>query len=218
MDEFITGPPDMRMGRRALLGAAAGLLAGLALPETATAASYDEECTATGYDPQFESDLAHDDSQVPDEPDAEAVWPLERYGPPGKYVKPLRRRYRVTTRYGVPGDWLAGRHTGIDLGVPRGTPVHAVGAGVVVLARRSGDYGNAVTVRMRDGRYAIYAHLSRISVRKGGTVRAGTKLGRSGSTGRSTGPHLHLEIRARRPYGADIDPVAYLARRGVRLQ
>ncbi|MFI6642609.1 M23 family metallopeptidase [Streptomyces sp. NPDC050504] len=213
MDEFIVGPPDTRMGRRAVLGAAAGLLVGTALPETAAAAQ-DDDCAATGHDPRFEADLARADVEVPDAP----ALPQERYGPPGKFARPLRRRYRVTTRYGVPGDWLAGRHTGIDLAVPHGTPVHAVGAGVVVLARRSGDYGNAVTVRMRDGRYAIYAHLSRISVRKGGSVRAGARLGHSGSTGRSTGPHLHLEIRARRPYGSDIDPVAYLARHGVRLR
>ncbi|WP_190135357.1 M23 family metallopeptidase [Streptomyces longispororuber] len=138
-------------------------------------------------------------------------------GPPGKLTRPLRRRFRVTARYGVPGKWLAGHHTGIDLAVPRGTPVYAVGAGVVVLARWSGPYGKAVTVRMRDGHYAVYAHLSRISVHQGARVRAGTRLGSSGSTGRATGPHLHLEIRRRRRYGSDVNPVRYLARRGVRL-
>ncbi|CAM5684394.1 M23 family metallopeptidase OS=Streptomyces alboniger OX=132473 GN=CP975_18890 PE=4 SV=1 [Streptomyces alboniger] len=115
------------------------------------------------------------------------------------------------------GQWAAGHHTGIDLVVPRGTPVYAVGGGRVVLAGWSGAYGMAVTVRMPDGHYAVYAHLSRVSVRRGDRVRTGTRLGSSGATGRATGPHLHLEIRARRGYGSDVNPVRYLSRRGADL-
>ncbi|MFD9904423.1 M23 family metallopeptidase [Streptomyces sp. NPDC059063] len=168
---------------------------------------------AADYDEEFESHLAAADAGLGDA----ALRSLAPLGPPGRLTLPLRRRYRVTARYGVPGNWIAGHHTGIDLAVPRGTPVYAVGAGVVVLARWSGAYGKAVTVRMRDGHYALYAHLSRISVRPGARLRAGTRVGSSGSTGRATGPHLHLEIRNRRGYGSDINPVRYLARRGVRL-
>ncbi|WP_349362122.1 M23 family metallopeptidase [Streptomyces sp. H27-C3] len=130
---------------------------------------------------------------------------------------PLRRGYRVTARYGVRGNWQAGHHTGIDLAVPRGTPVYAVSAGTVVLAQWSGDYGNAVTVRMPDGHYAVYGHRNRIRTHNGARIPTGARIADSGSTGRATGPHLHLEIRARRPYGSDVNPVAYLARRGVRL-
>ncbi|MEI5098876.1 M23 family metallopeptidase [Streptomyces sp. PmtG] len=161
------------------------------------------------YDPDFENDLAAADAAVPE--DRTLLAPARRF------TRPLRRRFRVSARYGLRGNWLAGHHTGIDLAVPRGTPVYAVGSGVVVLARWSGAYGKAVTVRMPDGHYAVYAHLNRISVRQGARIRTGARIGSSGSTGRATGPHLHLEIRARRGYGSDISPVRYLARRGVRL-
>ncbi|MGB8941819.1 MAG: M23 family metallopeptidase, partial [Streptomyces sp.] len=68
-----------------------------------------------------------------------------------------------------------------------------------------------------DGHYAVYGHLSRISVRQGARIGTGDRLGSSGATGRATGPHLHLEIRSRRGYGSDINPVRYLAKRGARL-
>ncbi|MGW7516024.1 murein hydrolase activator EnvC family protein [Streptomyces sp. NPDC054796] len=124
---------------------------------------------------------------------------------------------RVSQKYGIKGKWAAGHHTGIDLAVPRGTPVRSVGSGTVVFAGRSGAYGKAVTIRMHDGHYTLFAHLSRITVQRGQHVRAGTLIGRSGNSGRTTGPHLHFEVRAQRGYGSDVDPVAYLARKGVRL-
>ncbi|MDI3403821.1 M23 family metallopeptidase [Streptomyces cavernicola] len=133
------------------------------------------------------------------------------------WARPLTRSYRITTGYRVRGDWIAGYHTGVDLAVPQGTPVWSVAAGVVVLARWSGAYGRAVTIRMRDGRYVLYAHLSRINVREGARVHAGQRVAYSGNTGRSTGPHLHLEIRARRGYGSDINPITYLAKRGIKI-
>ncbi|MFI6440564.1 M23 family metallopeptidase [Streptomyces sp. NPDC050759] len=134
-----------------------------------------------------------------------------------KWCRPIRKRARVTMRYRVRGNWQVGYHTGVDLAVPKGTPVYAVGTGVVVLASWSGSYGKAVTIKMSDSRYVLYAHLSRISVARGAKVRAGTRIGSSGATGRATGPHLHFEVRSRRPYGSDIDPVKYLARHGLRL-
>ncbi|MFL5993810.1 MAG: M23 family metallopeptidase [Streptomyces sp.] len=134
-----------------------------------------------------------------------------------KWSRPIRKRARVTMRYGVRGNWQVGYHTGVDLGVPKGTPVYAVGSGVVVLASWSGSYGKAVTIKMSDSRYVLYAHLSRISVARGAKVKAGTRIGSSGATGRATGPHLHFEVRSRRPYGSDIDPVRYLARHGLSL-
>lgn len=216
MGYHIDVPPRAGTSRRDALGMAAALLAGGALSFRAAAPASAEEsedsCTAH-YDAEFESALAGADELIPEEDDRG----IARLGPPGRCALPLRRHYRITARYGVPGDWLAGHHTGIDLAVPRGTPVYAVGGGVVVLARWSGAYGNAVTVRMPDGHYAVYAHLSRIGVRQGARIRTGARLGNSGATGRATGPHLHLEIRARRHYGSDVSPSAYLARRGARL-
>lgn len=133
------------------------------------------------------------------------------------WARPITARYRVSSPYGVPSNGLAGRHTGIDLAVNHGTPVRVVGSGVVVLAAWSGAYGKAVTVRMYDGKYAVYAHLSRIGLRYGSRVHTGEELGRAGSTGQATGPHLHLEIRRHRHYGSDINPVRYLSNRGVRI-
>jgi murein DD-endopeptidase MepM/ murein hydrolase activator NlpD len=127
------------------------------------------------------------------------------------------RKVRVSQRYGIKGNWAAGHHTGIDLAVPTGTPVRSVGPGRVVFAGRAGDYGKAVTIRMTDGKYTLFAHMSKVSVKAGKRVHAGTWLGRSGNTGRSTGPHLHFEVRKKRGYGSDIDPVRYLSRHGVRL-
>ncbi|MFH0244223.1 M23 family metallopeptidase [Streptomyces sp. HK10] len=135
----------------------------------------------------------------------------------GRWARPVVGDYRVSAAYGIPGNWQAGHHTGIDFAMPVGTPVYAVGAGSVVFAGEAGAYGKAVTVRMDDGYYALYAHLSRISVNGGERVKAGSPVGDSGATGRVTGPHLHFEVRSKRGYGSDVDPVAYLARRGVRL-
>ncbi|MEU5894675.1 MULTISPECIES: M23 family metallopeptidase [Streptomyces] len=213
MGHHIESPREAGTTRRDVLGMAAVLLAGGALTAGAAAPRADEEfdsCDAD-YDAEFESALADGDAEFPEDEERGFA------AGPRRFTLPLRRRYRITTRYGARGNWLAGHHTGIDLAVPSGTAVYAVGGGVVVLARWSGAYGKAVTVRMPDGHYAVYGHLSRIRVRKGARVRAGTRLGNSGSTGRATGPHLHLEIRSRRHYGSDVSPYRYLARRGARL-
>lgn len=211
----IESPRQAGSTRRDVLSIAAAVLAGgafTAAGPTAHAVAEPDGCCDADFDEDFEAALAEADAEVPD---ARVLAPE---GPPHQFALPLRRRYRVTARYGVRGDWLGGHHTGIDLAVPKGTPVYAVGAGTVVLARWSGAYGNAVTVRLPDGHYAVYGHLSHIAVRQGARIGTGNQLGSSGATGRATGPHLHLEIRARRGYGSDINPVTYLARRGVRLQ
>ncbi|MDG9702124.1 M23 family metallopeptidase [Streptomyces sp. DH37] len=135
----------------------------------------------------------------------------------GHWARPVAGNYRVSAPYGIPGDWQAGHHTGIDFAMPVGTPVYSVGSGAVVFAGEAGAYGRAVTIRMDDGHYTLFAHLSRISVGGGERVKAGSRVGTSGATGRVTGPHLHFEVRNKRGYGSDVDPVAYLARRGVQL-
>ncbi|MEU9122914.1 M23 family metallopeptidase [Streptomyces sp. NPDC048506] len=139
--------------------------------------------------------------------------------PADSWTRPLHSwtHYRISAPYGVRGNWMAGHHTGIDFAVRTGTWVRSVGSGTVVLARRSGSYGNAVTIRMRDGHYTLFGHLSRITVRPGQKVHARTRIGYTGDTGRSTGPHLHFEVRAARSYGTDINPLSYLADHGVQL-
>ncbi|MDO0909967.1 transglycosylase family protein [Streptomyces sp. DT2A-34] len=113
--------------------------------------------------------------------------------------------------------WSKGYHTGVDFPVPTGTSVKSVGAGQVVEAGWGGSFGYQVVIRHTDGRYSQYAHLSAISVKAGQSVGAGQRIGRSGSTGNSTGPHLHFEVRTGPGFGADIDPVAYLRAGGVRI-
>jgi murein DD-endopeptidase MepM/ murein hydrolase activator NlpD len=100
-------------------------------------------------------------------------------------------------------------HAGIDYGVPRGTPVRACAPGRVVLARFRIVTGNSVILEHLPGVYSLYYHLDTIAVAEETLVDAGTLLGESGSTGLSTGPHLHWEIRAA---GENADPDAFLSR------
>ncbi|GGY07314.1 transglycosylase family protein [Streptomyces djakartensis] len=113
--------------------------------------------------------------------------------------------------------WSQGYHTGVDFPVPTGTTVKSVAAGTVVSAGWGGSFGYQVVVRHGDGRYSQYAHLSAISVRDGQPVSAGQRIGRSGSTGNSSGPHLHFEVRTGPGFGTDVDPIAYLRAGGVRI-
>ena len=86
-------------------------------------------------------------------------------------------------------------HAGIDISAPSGATLVAVGSGVVVSAGVSGGYGNCVMIDHGDGLVSVYAHMSRISVNKGQRLVTGQTIGAVGSTGLSTGPHLHFEIR-----------------------
>jgi murein DD-endopeptidase MepM/ murein hydrolase activator NlpD len=113
--------------------------------------------------------------------------------------------------------WSKGYHTGVDFPVPTGTSVKSVGAGSIVTAGWGGSFGYQVVIRHGDGRYTQYAHLSAISVKAGQSVVSGQRIGRSGSTGNSTGPHLHFEVRTGPGFGSDVDPVAYLRAGGVTI-
>ncbi|MGY4738739.1 M23 family metallopeptidase [Streptomyces sp. ATMOS53] len=122
----------------------------------------------------------------------------------------------IGTGYHVAGSmWSSGYHTGVDFVVPTGTSLKAVGAGTVVSAGWGGAYGNQVVIKLADGYYAQYGHLSQLSVSAGQTVTEGQQIGLSGATGNVTGPHLHFEIRTTPDYGSDVDPVAYLRSHGV---
>jgi murein DD-endopeptidase MepM/ murein hydrolase activator NlpD len=86
-------------------------------------------------------------------------------------------------------------HQGVDYGAPTGTPVRSVGDGVVAFAGVQNGYGNMVILKHRNQDSTVYAHLSRINVRKGANVSQGQTIGAVGSTGWATGPHLHFEFR-----------------------
>ncbi|HZG05285.1 MAG TPA: M23 family metallopeptidase [Streptomyces sp.] len=131
------------------------------------------------------------------------------------YVAPVEGAH-ATTPYKASGtSWSSGSHSGIDFPVVTGTPVRSVGPGTVVTAGWGGAYGNQVVIRHHDGRYTQYAHLSALQVVPGQPVDAGDRIGLSGSTGNSTGPHLHFEARVGPAYGSDIDPIAYLRSKGI---
>ena len=104
---------------------------------------------------------------------------------------------------------IAGRrHTGIDFPAPGGTRVEAGGVGTTIFAGwNSGGYGNLVVIKHRLGYTSWYAHLSTVTSWPGESVTGGTRIGYVGSTGRSTGPHLHFEVRR---FNVPIDPVPYL--------
>lgn len=107
------------------------------------------------------------------------------------------------------------RHPAIDLAGRHGSPVFATSNGqTVTFAGSRGGYGNAVITRDREGREHLYGHLSAIHVRPGKVLAQGERLGLLGSTGYSTGPHVHYEVKDRR--GAHINPVTLLFPRGVR--
>jgi len=106
---------------------------------------------------------------------------------------PLLQVATVTSPFGARWGRL---HAGVDLGVPAGTPVVASLSGQVVSADWNGGYGNCVVLRHRDGTIqTLYGHLSRLAVQTGQMVQQGQIIGWSGSTGYSTGPHLHFELR-----------------------
>jgi len=102
-------------------------------------------------------------------------------------------------------------HRGIDIAAPVGTPIYAAAAGVVTYSQwNSGGYGNLVEIRHSDGTLTLYAHNHRNLVRVGQYVQQGEQVAEMGSTGRSTGPHVHFEIH---PQGGDaVDPMSFLRR------
>ncbi|MEV5313512.1 M23 family metallopeptidase [Streptomyces sp. NPDC052610] len=133
------------------------------------------------------------------------------------FVAPISGSY-VSTGYQAGSSlWSSGSHTGVDFHAASGTSVHSVGSGTVVEAGWGGAYGNQVVIRMHDGTYTQYGHLSSIGVAVGQTVTPGQQIGLSGATGNVTGPHLHFEARTGAEYGSDIDPVAYLRAHGVNV-
>lgn len=99
------------------------------------------------------------------------------------------------------------QHNGVDLAAPRGTPVYATADGVIETARYFGSYGNYVQIGHGSDLETRYAHLSRYTVRAGDEVRKGDLIGYVGSTGRSTGPHLHYEVRVD---GQPVNPIPYM--------
>jgi len=126
-------------------------------------------------------------------------------------VTALRARWPVrgpiTSEFG-PRRGFAGFHSGIDIAAEPATPCRIAAAGTVVFAGWRNGYGNTIIVDHGDGIRTLYAHLSRLVVSRGQRVGQGTVLGSTGTTGHTSGPHLHYEILVN---GRSVDPAPYLA-------
>ncbi|NEB91670.1 M23 family metallopeptidase [Streptomyces bauhiniae] len=133
------------------------------------------------------------------------------------FVMPITGSYVSTAYQSSSSLWSSGSHTGIDFHAASGTAVHAAGAGTVVSTGWGGAYGNEIVIKMADGMYTQYGHLSSIGVSVGQRVIPGQQIALSGATGNVTGPHLHFEARTGPDYGSDVDPVAYLRKHGVNV-
>ena len=130
--------------------------------------------------------------------------------------KPIMGEIDLSSGFGVRSDPFLGRpamHTGLDFRGSTGDPVRATATGTVETAGWNGGYGKMVEIDHGNGFSTRYGHLSEIDVKVGQTVKIGQIIGRVGSTGRSTGPHLHYETRID---GDAVDPQKFL-RAGLRL-
>ncbi|GDX79446.1 hypothetical protein LBMAG42_12570 [Deltaproteobacteria bacterium] len=140
--------------------------------------------------------------------------------PPGERFAPLRTEkpahsrgdVRVTSAFGLRADPFSGQlrqHHGLDLAAAEGTPVLAAADGVVRFSGKRGSYGNVVILTHADGTESRYAHCRDLGVKEGDVVQAGQPIASVGNTGRSTGAHLHFEVRQD---GSPIDPSTWSGR------
>jgi murein DD-endopeptidase MepM/ murein hydrolase activator NlpD len=131
------------------------------------------------------------------------IWPID-----GRLMGP----------FGMRSDPFSGEgalHTGVDISAPTGTPVKAAADGVVTYSQYFGGYGRLVIVTHNSGMQTYYAHLSKFDVIAGQEIRQGEIVGRVGSTGRVTAPHLHYEVRVG---GAPVNPYRFLVRSVAAIQ
>lgn len=123
-----------------------------------------------------------------------ALIEAERLRQIGVIAVPIQANYTLSARYGQRGGiWSAGWHTGLDFRVKSGTPVVAAANGTVIASGWGGAYGYRIEVDHGNGYITAYNHLSRIEITEG-KVAAGQEIGKSGSSGNTTGPHLHFEV------------------------
>lgn len=141
-------------------------------------------------------------------PDAKLDWVTLQEINGDLFLSPIRGAYRVTSRYGWRRDPFTGKrsfHNGIDLATYQGAPIYAALSGTIVATGYSNVYGNYVIIRHHSGYQTLYGHMHTILTSKGRYVTPQTKIGTVGSTGRSTGPHVHFTVYKN---GATINPVA----------
>ena len=126
------------------------------------------------------------------------------------FVYPITASWRLTSKFGPrkdPFTGVASNHTGIDMACPTGTPIRAAMSGTVVYAGWSNIFGNYVIINHGNGYQTLYGHMSKILAKKGQSVDSNTRIGLVGSTGYSTGPHLHFTVYKN---GKLVDPLTLL--------
>lgn len=141
---------------------------------------------------------------LPSSPPAAAP-PVDPTLTPSGWFTPVSRYY-FTARFGVPGSWSSGYHTGLDFATKQGTPIRAVSDGVVVAADWAGAYGQLLQLKVGPKTQVWMAHLDRFAVRSGEKVKAGEVIGYVGMTGNTSGPHVHFEVRVK---GKSVNPERY---------
>ena len=134
------------------------------------------------------------------------------YNPGGKLGMPLKASWHLSSPFGYRIHPITGAkklHTGMDMAVPKGTPIYAAESGVVIVAQWWSDYGNCVIIDHGGGLWTVYGHIrdGGIKVEKGQQVKRGQKIAEVGSTGMSTGNHLHFEVRLNEKA---VNPAPYL--------
>ncbi|MCX4470066.1 M23 family metallopeptidase [Micromonospora sp. NBC_01655] len=180
--------------------------------ESAVPAAPSASPTTPSPSPSNASASASPTKQVTTKPKAKPKpMPKKTSRPAPSWVIPMAGA-QITSCYGQRWGTL---HAGIDFALPAGTPIHAAAAGTVVKAGDVGDgYGISVFVDHGNGYLTHYAHQSRTAVSVGDRVKAGQVIGYEGSTGDSTGPHLHFEVHQGQMWN-QVDPAPFLRARGI---
>lgn len=138
------------------------------------------------------------------------------------WMKPVGAHYKLGPGMDASGSHWKHKHSGQDFAAKPGSKVLSAHQGTVVKAGGNGagdgpGYGNAVVLKHPDGTFTQYGHMKTIKVHTGQTVKTGEQIGQVGSTGNSTGPHLHFEVRKSAEYGSAKDPVKAMKHAGVKL-
>ncbi|MFG3099516.1 M23 family metallopeptidase [Streptomyces sp. NPDC048182] len=203
------------------IGASVALGAGVAAADGTTTAAPSSSSVASAVEAQAQAQAkaAQTAKAAKAEKAAAAKKTAAAKKKAASWVDPVKK-YELSAKFNQAGGMWSHKHSGQDFAVPTGTNVVAAHGGTVVKAGGNGAgdgpaYGNAVVIKHGNGTYSQYAHLSRIDVKIGQVVTTGQHIAKSGSTGNSSGPHLHFEIRTTPNYGSAVDPVAFLHRQGV---
>ena len=201
-DDWRTAPMTAAAARTVRIASALTAI-GIELPPDTVGSAVGGPYEPAPADLDFEESYAELDAAL------EALKKLHDVAERLPLAEPMPASTRSST-FGIRSDPFLGKralHAGIDYARPSGSAVSAVAPGTVVRAGRAGGYGNLVEIDHGNGITTRYGHMSRIDVSVGDEVGRGTRIGAVGSTGRSTGPHLHYEVRRD---GKAVDPMRFL--------